>query len=242
MSFYVIIPARYSSSRLPGKPLMDLGGKPLIQRVYEVAKKSDAKGVIVATDHEDIINCCDSFGASTVSTSTTHLTGTDRIAETVEKIGLSEDSVVVNLQGDEPFLDFHDINNLFEFYIGNKKFDVCTLYSQFTNQEEQGDPNLVKIWVDKQGYVKGFSRKQDYLENNQLVKGRHIGIYIYEVGFIKQFVKWHQTVNEQKENLEQLRALDKNKAIGARESISKVHIGIDTEEDLTKARSLLLND
>ena len=241
MSFYVIIPARYSSSRLPGKPLIDLGGKPMIQRVFDLAKKSDAKEVIIATDHQDIIDRCTSFGANAVYTNTSHLTGTDRIAETVEKIGLHEDSVVVNLQGDEPFIDSQDINNLFKFYKENNKFDVCTLFSYFTDKEDQADPNLVKIWVDKRGYVKGFSRKQDYLENKQLVKGRHIGIYAYKVGFIKQFVKWNQSENEQRENLEQLRAFDNGKVIGARDSISKIHIGIDTEKDLINARSLFSN-
>ncbi len=241
MSFIVIIPARYSSSRLPGKPLVDIGGKPMIQRVYELAKKSKADEVYIATDHKDIIDCCSAFGAKALMTNSLHPSGTDRIAETSELLNLSPDTVVINLQGDEPFLSFLDIDNLANFFIQERRFDLCTLYSDFTNQQDISDPNLVKLWLDKKNTVKAFSRREDFIEKSQFLRALHIGIYIYKVDFIKQFVNWKQSNNEKKEKLEQLRALDKGKKIGAIKSLSKEHIGIDTKEDLNKARKLDLN-
>ena len=241
MSFIVIIPARYSSSRLPGKPLVDIGGKPMIQRVYELAEKSKADEVYIATDHNDIIDCCSSFGAKALMTKSQHSSGTDRIAETSELLNLSPDTVVINVQGDEPFLDFSDIDNLADFFIQEKRFDLCTLYSDFTSQQDISDPNLVKLWLDQKNTVRAFSRREDFMENSQFLRALHIGVYIYKVDFIKQFVDWKQSNNEKKEKLEQLRALDKGKKIGAIKSLSKEHIGIDTKEDLNKARKLDLN-
>ena len=241
MSFIVIIPARYSSSRLPGKPLVDIGGKPMIQRVYELAEKSKADEVYIATDHNDIIDCCSSFGAKALMTNSQHLSGTDRIAEATEVLNLSPDTAVINVQGDEPFLDFSDIDNLADFFIQEKRFDLCTLYSDFTSQQDISDPNLVKLWLDQKNTVRAFSRREDFMENSQFLRALHIGVYIYKVDFIKQFVDWKQSNNEKKEKLEQLRALDKGKKIGAIKSLSKEHIGIDTKEDLNKARKLDLN-
>ena len=242
MPFIVIIPARFSSSRLPGKPLMDIGGMPMIERVYGIAKKSKAKEVYVATDHKEILDCCSSFGAKALMTKSEHLTGTDRVAETTEILNLDSDAVIVNLQGDEPFLNFIDIDNLANFFIKEKRLDIGTLFSNFTVKQNLSDPNLVKLWVDKEGEVKGFSRRKDFIESSQLLRALHIGVYAYKVEFIRNFVKWDQSEYEKKEKLEQLRALDKGKRIGAIESLSNEHIGIDTEEDLTKARTLILND
>ena len=241
MSFIVIIPARYSSSRLPGKPLVDIGGKPMIQRVYELAEKSKADEVYIATDHNDIIDCCLSFGAKALMTNSQHPSGTDRIAETTELLNLSPDTAVINVQGDEPFLDFSDIDNLADFFIQERRFDLCTLYSDFTSQQDISDPNLVKLWLDQKNTVRAFSRREDFMENSQFLRALHIGVYVYKVDFIKQFVDWKQSNNEKKEKLEQLRALDKGKKIGAIKSLSKEHIGIDTKEDLNKARKLDLN-
>ena len=238
MSFIVIIPARYSSTRLPGKPLVDIGGKPMIQRVYELAKKSKADEIYIATDHNDIIDCCSSFGAKALMTNSHHPSGTDRIAETSELLDLSPDTVVINVQGDEPFLNFLDIDSLADFFIQERRFDLCTLYSDFTSRQDISDPNLVKLWLDKNNTVKAFSRREDFIKESQFLRALHIGIYIYKVDFIKQFVNWKQSNNEKKENLEQLRAIDKGKKIGAIKSLSKEHIGIDTKEDLNKARKL----
>jgi len=164
MSFVVIIPARYSSSRLPGKPLVDIGGKPMIQRVYELAEKSKADEVYIATDHNEIIDCCLSFGAKALMTNSQHPSGTDRIAETSELLNLSPETAVINVQGDEPFLDFSDIDNLADFFIQERRFDLCTLYSDFTSQQDISDPNLVKLWLDQKNTVKAFSRREDFME------------------------------------------------------------------------------
>ena len=239
MSFIVIIPARYSSSRLPGKPLIDIGGKPMIQRVYELAEKSKADEIYIATDHKDIIDCCSSFGAKALMTNSQHSSGTDRIAETSDLLNLSPDKIIVNLQGDEPFLNFSDLDNLADFFIKERRFDLCTLYSDFNPQQVISDPNLVKLWIDKNNGVKAFSRKEDFIEKKNFLRALHIGVYIYKVDFIKQFVNWKQSINEKKENLEQLRALDKGRKIGAIKSLSKEHIGIDTQEDLNIARNLI---
>ena len=242
MSFIIIIPARYSSSRLPGKPLINIGGKPMIERVHDLARKTKATEVYIATDHEDIFDRCSSFSAKVLMTKTDHLTGTDRIAETAEILDLSQDTVIVNLQGDEPFLNFGDIDRLATFFIHERRFDLGTLFSRFTEQQEVSDPNLVKLWVDKKNTVKAFSRKEDFIDHHQFLRALHLGIYVYKAEFVREFVKWNQSDNEKKENLEQLRALDKGKNIGAIESVSTEHIGIDTEEELTIARNLVSND
>ena len=135
MSFFVVIPARYRSSRLPGKPLIDIEGKPMIQRVYEIAKKSNALEVFVATDHQDILNCCDSFGAKAVVTSTEHPSGTDRIAEAATKLDLEDDALIVNLQGDEPFLNFLDIISLMNFIVGSMETTASEFEASDINQD-----------------------------------------------------------------------------------------------------------
>ena len=241
MPFTVVIPARFASKRLPGKPLLKLKGKPLIQRVFEKANRSNAEKVYVASDHQKILDCCKEFGGSAILTSSKHLTGTDRIAEVVQKLGIEDDTVIVNLQGDEPFIDPKDINNVAELLIDNLDLEMGTLFSQLKTEEED-NPNVVKIWVSQDKKVKAFSRKKGYLMVKGLKRARHLGIYSYRAGFIKKFVRWNQTKSEILENLEQLRAIDKNKVIGAMESLSKFHVGIDTKEDLIKARSMIIDE
>lgn len=241
MSFTVIIPARFGSKRLPGKPLLELKGKPLIQMVFEKAISSKAEKVYVASDHKKVLNCCKEFGALAVDTSPDHLTGTDRIAEVITKLDIEEDSIVVNLQGDEPFIDPKDINNVAELLRDNISFTMGTLFADLTVDEED-NPNIVKIWVDQNKKVKGFSRNKDYLQTKGLYRAKHLGIYSYRAGFIKKFVNWDQTKNEVSERLEQLRAFENNIPIGAIEALSKNCIGIDTKEDLIKARSMLVDE
>lgn len=241
MTFIVIIPARYGSRRLPGKPLLDLQGKTLIQRVFEKAKSSKAGKVYIATDHQKILDCCNGFGATSVLTSSEHLTGTDRIAEAVTKLNIKDDSVIVNLQGDEPFIDPRDVNNVAKFIKDRTNFDMGTLFSELQTQDEDNQ-NIVKIWVDQNDKAKGFSRKKNLIQAKGLVKRRHLGIYSYRADFIKKFVSWDQTKNEISESLEQLRVLENNGSIGAIEALSKSQLGIDTEEDLIKARSIISNE
>ena len=241
MTFIVIIPARYGSKRLPGKPLLELQGKTLIQRVFEKAKSSKADKVYIATDHQKILDCCNGFGATPVLTSSKHLTGTDRIAEAVVKLKIKDDSVIVNLQGDEPFIDPKDVNNVARFLEDRTKFDMGTLFSELQTQDEDNQ-NIVKIWIDQDNKVKGFSRNKNFIQTKGLVRRRHLGIYSYRASFVKKFVSWDQTENEISESLEQLRVLENNSSIGAIEALSKSQLGIDTEEELIKARSIISDE
>ena len=240
MSFLVVIPVRLNSSRLPKKPLLDIGGKSLIQRVYEKSSLSYADEVIVATDHESIVNECKRVGARSILTKTYHKTGTDRIAETVSILKLEEDRVIVNVQGDEPFLDPSDINVLGDFIYDNKDVDLATLHSKLDKHEEN-NPNVVKIWLDNKK-VKGFSRKNNFITSEEIIKRKHLGLYAFRVSFLKEFISMERTQNEINEELEQLRALDNNKKIIALKSKTNSYLGIDTPLDLDLARSRIIND
>ena len=240
MSFNVLIPARYNSTRLPGKALADLSGKTIIKRVFEAAIKSNAKLVCVATDSTEILEECNTFDARAVLTSLDHKTGSDRLAEAASILSLVDDEVVVNLQGDEPFVDFRDINNLADLLKDNSA-DMGTLYADL-NVEDVINPNVVKIWTRKNGQVIDFSRNEDKVSNAKYTRSQHLGIYAYRVKFLKEFINWKQTDNEKTESLEQLRALERGKNIYAKKSIAKIHLGIDTPEDLYQAQKLLEND
>ena len=241
MSFTVIIPARFGSKRLPGKPLLEINKKPLIQIVFEKAINSKAEKVYVASDHKKILDRCKEFGAAAVNTNSNHLTGTDRIAEVITKLNIKDESIIVNLQGDEPFIDPNDINNVAELLRDRINFNMGTLFTDLKVDEED-NPNVVKIWVNNNRKVKGFSRNKRLLNNQSLLMAKHLGIYSYRASFIKKFVNWDQTKNELSENLEQLRALENNIPIGAIKALSINSIGIDTKEDLIKARSMMVDE
>jgi 3-deoxy-manno-octulosonate cytidylyltransferase (CMP-KDO synthetase) len=240
VSFNVLIPARYNSIRLPGKPLADLSGKTIIRRVYEAALKSNAKLVCVATDSSEILEECYSFNGRGVLTSFDHKTGSDRLAEAASILSLADDDVVVNLQGDEPFVDFRDINNIADL-LNDKTIDMATLYADL-KVEDVINPNVVKIWTRANDQVINFSRKEDKVSDVKFTRSQHLGIYAYRVKFLKEFINWKQTDNEKMESLEQLRALERGKNIYAKKSIAKIHLGIDTPEDLHLAQKLLEND
>ena len=235
-NFFVLIPSRMESSRLPGKPLKKIGNKTLIQRVYEQASKSDAERVLVATDSEKIISHCSENNIDTVLTRSDHRTGSDRLAEAVEILNLEDSQVIINVQGDEPFIDPTDINNLYHLTV-NKNSNMATLYSTLNSRDVQNQ-NVVKLWIQEDGRVIDFSRKINNKENINQAK-MHLGIYAYRVSFLKQFVKWSQSVQEVERQLEQMRAMDNQEAIYAKKSISAFHIGIDTKEDLQTARKFI---
>ena len=240
MSFSVLIPARYNSSRLPGKPLADLGGKTIVRRVFEAALRSNAELVCVATDSKSILDECNSFNGKSVLTSTSHKTGSDRLSEAASILALQDDDVVVNLQGDEPFVDFKDINTVAGL-LEDKSVDMGTLFTDLKNEDEMKQ-SVVKIWTREDGKVLNFSRNHEKIFDSQYTRSQHIGIYAYRVKFLKEFISWPQTDNEIFESLEQLRALDRKKIIYAKKSVAKIHLGIDTPEDLHSAQALLTND
>ena len=237
MSFKVLIPSRYDSTRLPGKPLADLNGKSLIQRVYEAAKLSDASSVFVATDSKKIEEECDSFGGRSILTKSSHQTGSDRLSEAATLLSLDDDQIIINLQGDEPFIDHRDINALAEMALKTNA-DMITLYADL-EEKDKNDKNVVKISIQNTDEAISFSRKFNGSLSAGVSTFRHLGIYAYKVSFLREFIKLNQSRNELLENLEQLRVLDNQGSIKAIKSLGSIHLGIDTQEDLNKARKIL---
>lgn len=234
-NFIVLIPSRMESTRLPGKPLKKIGDKTLIQRVFEQASKSDAERVLVATDSEEIVSHCFEHNIETVLTKSDHQTGSDRLAEAVEILNLEDTQVIINVQGDEPFVNPTDINNLYRLTV-NKNSNMTTLFTDL-NFEDITNQNVVKLWIKDDGRVIKFSRKINKKEDVDQAK-MHLGIYAYRVSLLKQFVKWPQSTKELNEQLEQMRVMDNQEVIFAMKSITDIHLGVDTEEDLETAKEI----
>ncbi len=248
MSFTVIIPSRYQSTRLPGKPLADIAGKPMLQWVYERAIQSDADRVVIATDDARIFDAAASFSAEAVMTSASHPSGTDRLAEVVDKLDLADDAVVVNVQGDEPLIPPRVINQVAGNLIQNSQFAAATLYHPVRSKTEFLDPSAVKLVSDQEGKALYFSRApipwpRDLELNEDLpeafVPKRHIGIYAYRVALLRDFVAWPKSPLEQLESLEQLRILHQGQSIHVQASCEAVPAGVDTIEDLQRVIRVL---
>ncbi|NQX98446.1 MAG: 3-deoxy-manno-octulosonate cytidylyltransferase [Flavobacteriales bacterium] len=235
-----IIPSRYASTRFPGKPLIDINGKTMIQCVYEQAKKaSSLSQVIVATDDKRIFEHVNSFGGNVIMTADSHESGTDRCAEVLKKIDEKFD-VVINIQGDEPFINPEQINQL-SVCFEDDKTDIATLIKKINTKEELFNPNRPKVEIDENGFAKMFSRnaipklpnteKKDWLATHNFYK--HIGIYGYRSNILKKISQLPQSPLEIEERLEQLRWLENNCAIKV--AITEYEaIAIDTPEDLKK--------
>jgi len=254
-SFIVVIPARYQSSRLPGKVLADIGGKPMIQWVVEKAKLSGASKVIVATDNDEVEQVVKDFGGEVCKTRADHQSGTERLAEVMEQYQFSDEEIIVNVQGDEPFIPPENIaqvaNNLANQHHKkmNKISRMSTLAIRINSVEEAFNANAVKVLTDKDGYALYFSRatipydRGRFLNNNNINNIgefylRHVGIYAYRAGFIKDYVNWPTSELEQIEALEQLRVLYQGEHIHVAVAKSNVPVeGVDTPEDLEKARA-----
>jgi 3-deoxy-manno-octulosonate cytidylyltransferase (CMP-KDO synthetase) len=258
--FSVVIPARLQSTRLPGKVLLDLGGKPMLQHTYERAIESDARDVIIATDDEAVVAAAKAFGANVMMTSAHHESGTERIAELADLLGLPDDAIVVNVQADEPLLPPENVDQVASNLAAHPTASMSTLCEPMTSLAEIFDPNAVKVVADDQGYALYFSRapipwvRSEFswplpeltsstrlppTDDGTALHFRHIGIYAYRAEFIRHYVAQATSVLERAERLEQLRAL----AMGA-----KIHVdvaqrppgpGIDTKEDLESARRIL---
>lgn len=250
MSFYVVIPARYASSRLPAKPLKDITGKPMIQHVYERARESAATQVIIATDDERIEQAARAFGATVCMTSADHQSGTDRLQEVVSQLGLPDDAIVVNVQGDEPLIPPAVINQVAQNLAGDSSASVATLCEPIELVEDFCNPNIVKVVMDAHGRALYFSRApipypRDAFAGEgralpeDFVARRHIGIYAYRVGLLHRFVTWDQAPLERFESLEQLRVMWQGESIHVAEACRLVPGGVDTELDLDRVRRLL---
>ncbi|MBA6352127.1 3-deoxy-manno-octulosonate cytidylyltransferase [Colwellia sp. BRX8-4] len=257
MSFIVVIPARFESSRLPGKVLADINGKPMIQWVVEKAQQSGASQVIVATDNKQVEEAVLAFGGEVCKTRADHQSGTERLAEVMNIYNFDDDQVIVNVQGDEPFIPAENIaqvaRNLADQQRTNQQqARMATLAVHIHDVEEAFNPNAVKVLTDKHGYAMYFSRStipydRDRFLNEESIAAigdfylRHIGIYAYRAGFIKDYVQWPASQLEQIESLEQLRVLWQGEKIHVAVAETRLVVeGVDTPEDLEKARAYAL--
>lgn len=247
MSFTVIIPARYQSTRLPGKPLADICGKPMIEHVYRQAIQAGADQVIIATDDQRVADVATGFGGTVCMTSPDHESGTERLAEVVEKMGIAPDHIVVNVQGDEPLIPPVVIAQVAD-NLAASTAPMATLGVAIEDAEEAFNPNAVKVVTDNQGYALYFSRatipwdrdqfSDDKSQLNQPLM-RHIGIYAYRAGFISKYINWAPSALEKIESLEQLRVLWYGEKIHVALAKQTPPPGVDTPEDLEAVRALL---
>lgn len=239
VEFRVVIPARYASTRLPGKPLRPIHGKPMIQWVYEAAKQSHALEVIVATDDQRIFDAVEGFGGQVCFTSDQHQTGSDRILEVSGIKQWSDDAIIVNLQGDEPLMPAVNLNQVADILAGSD-CEMSTLYKAI-DKEAALNPNQVKLVTDCDGHALYFSRSMipfDRDGQSQIFLG-HIGLYAYRAGFLSRFSQLPVCEIENTEKLEQLRALWNGHRIKTALVREVPGPGIDTEEDLLFVSRLL---
>lgn len=247
--FIVVIPARYNSSRLPGKPLADIDGKPMVQWVYERSIASGAKQVIVATDDKRVFDTVKGFGGEVCMTKETHESGTERLAEVIEKYDFKDDEIIVNVQGDEPMIPSANIKQLAHnlAHTDPETAGMATLAEPINSLTELHNPNAVKVVIDVHGFALTFSRApvpfdRDGVNTEHDLKYpylRHIGIYAYRVGFINRYINWPATELERIESLEQLRVLSNGEKIHVDHAIEPPPAGVDTPEDLEQVRRLV---
>lgn len=244
MSFNIIIPARYASTRLPGKPLAKLAGKPLIQHVYDRACEVGADKIAIATDDFMVRDTCNQFGGKVIMTSRKHESGTDRIAEAVMELGWSDDTIVVNLQGDEPLMPPELLVQVAGLLENDPQAGMATLCTPITDNSDCGNPNVVKVVFSMQGSALYFSRAtiphvRDAQEGEKPIMYRHLGLYAYRTGTLKAFAQSPVCELEQAEKLEQLRALWQGIQIKIAVADKVPGQGVDTPEDLKAVEAIL---
>jgi len=249
IDFNVVIPARYASTRLPGKPLRLMAGRPMLQHVCERARESRAGQVIIATDDQRIADAANDFNVTACMTSEKHTSGTERLAEVVEQMGWSDDTLVVNLQGDEPAMPAAFINQVATDLAARPQASITTLACPLGSTENEINPDIVKVVLDRAGYALYFSRapipwhRDDpgpapAFGNSPPVL-HHIGLYAYRARFLRQFVTLEQSPLEHFEKLEQLRALWHGMKIHVGITQQMPASGVDTEADLQRVEKLL---
>jgi 3-deoxy-manno-octulosonate cytidylyltransferase (CMP-KDO synthetase) len=237
--FSIVIPARYASTRLPGKPLLDIKGKPLIQHVFETASNTQALNIYIATDNDEIRNVAEAFGAMVVMTSEEHQSGTDRIAEVVKKLQFGNDEIIVNLQGDEYGLPTSLVEQVASGLFNNPDKQLATLCEAITTVDDYNNPNIVKVVFDKNNTALYFSRSPVPADREGGLPDeayRHIGLYAYRAGYLKKFTRLPACVLEKSEALEQLRVLYNGGKIHVEIAVDEAGLGIDTAEDLELVR------
>ena len=242
MSYAIVIPARYDSKRLPGKALKNIKGKPMIPRVHEAALKSQASEIIVATDSEKIKQACDRFGANCLMTNEQHRSGTDRVNEIAEILDWPNEQIIVNLQGDNALMPSENIDQVANLLIDQPQYSIATLATAFLSKDEEQDRNAVKVFFNiKTKEAIAFKRNLELIEDNSINYLRHIGIYAYKRSSLKLFSNHDQSLDEEKEKLEQLRAYMLGLKIIVEESRTPPGPDVDTQEDLHLVNSIYEN-
>lgn len=239
-TFTVIIPARFGASRLPGKPLLDLAGKPVVQHVIDRALESGAKQVIVATDDARIEQAAIEGGAKAVMTRADHQSGTDRIAQAAQILALPEDEIIINVQGDEPDMPAELIRQMADALTDQTDIAMCSACTPITDPDTINDPNVVKVVRDKDDFALYFSRAPiafDRDHRGEFSYRRHLGIYAYRAAYLIEFSAAPVCALEQTEKLEQLRALYRGDRLYCPDAVEAPGIGIDTEADIRRART-----
>jgi len=248
MKFWVIVPARLASTRLPNKPLADLGGKPMVVRVAERATEAGAHQVVVAADDVSIVQACAAHGVRALLTRTDHSSGSDRLAEACEQLGLDGDDVVVNVQGDEPLIAPALVSACAALLVARPECTVATAAHAIESLADFVNPNVVKVVCDAAGRALYFSRAplpwwrdgskagQPALPNPPAL--RHIGLYAYRAGYLRRFPQLPPAPLEQLESLEQLRVLWHGDRIAVHVSDTAPEAGVDTPEDLARVQAL----
>lgn len=249
--FKVVIPARFGSTRLHGKSLLPIAGKPMIAHVCERAKEAHADEIIVATDDNRIFDAVSELGFQAMLTSKNHESGTERIAEVAEKLSWSDDTIIVNLQGDEPLLPADYIRQVAHALANQNQAGIATLAAKIHDADEVFNPNAVKVVLDKKGYALYFSRapipwnRATFASTKdisaELSPLRHIGLYAYTAGFLKKYCAWESSPLEQIEALEQLRILWHGEKILVQIVDKTPPAGVDTIEDLHRVEAFLKN-
>lgn len=248
MSYIVVIPARFSSTRLPEKPLLPIEGVPMVVRVAQQAAKTRAERVVVATDHEAIAEACRKWEVEVLLTRADHPTGTDRLAEAAAALKLSDDAVVVNLQGDEPLMPPEVVDRVAQSLIDHPDCHIATAAHRIENAQAFFNPNVVKVTLDEKGHALTFSRApipwaRDHFKGSRETLPEdfpalhHLGLYAYRAGFLKAYPTLAQCRLEQLESLEQLRALYYGYRIAVETLDAALPAGVDTAEDLERVRA-----
>lgn len=253
MSFKVVIPARFGSTRLPGKPLLDIAGKPMVQRVWEQASRSGADEVVIATDDERIFSTAQGFGAAVCMTREDHPSGTDRLQEVAAHFSWGDEQIVVNVQGDEPLIPPSVIDQVASNLAAQTQAGIATLCEEITGIGELIDSNAVKVVFDARGMAMYFSRatipwpRDSFKADPEVMPEqgnwyRHIGVYAYRTQFLHEYVIWQPAPIEQLEQLEQLRALYNGVGIHVAQAALPVPGGVDTQGDLDAVRAMFAGE
>lgn len=250
LRFKVVIPARYASTRLPGKPLLTIAGKPMIAHVCQRAMEADAEEIFVATDDERIFQTVCDLGIKAVMTRPDHQSGTERIAEVAQQCGWAGNEIIVNLQGDESLIPPATIREVASALAGQQQAGIATLAARIIDVEEIFNPNSVKVVLNKAGYALYFSRAPIPWERDTFAQSvrkpsgklpylRHVGMYAYTVDFLNRYWSWEASPLESVESLEQLRILWYGEAVFVKIVDKTPEAGVDTEEDLRRVEQVL---